>query len=345
MIWQLFVWTLAGELLRLGLLAAGVPDPLRARVVALAVLGWTVGLLGWGAYRALGPVPVREREVRIDGLGPGLDGLRVVLLTDTHYGPIDPGGGRRGSPRWSTRCDADVVAHTGDIADGSARRTARAGRAARRGDCARLARVYVTGNHEYFSGAQRWVEHMASLGWEALHNRHVVVSRGDDPLVVAGVDDRTAARRACPATTPTTRRRWPGPTRRCRSLLLAHQPQQVPGRSRTASTCSCPGTPTAARSGRSTIWSGSTSRSSGAVPARRAHPALHEPGHRLLGAAVPDLRPEGDHPAHAATGRSVGRMGVLGEMFPGRKIRSEAGKAGSGQGFRLGPIDLDSGVV
>ena len=38
-------------------------------------------------------------------------------------------------------------------------------------------------------------------------------------------------------------------------------------------------------------------------------------------------------------------MGVLGEMFPGRKIRSEAGEAGSGQGWRLGPIDLDAGVV
>ena len=38
-------------------------------------------------------------------------------------------------------------------------------------------------------------------------------------------------------------------------------------------------------------------------------------------------------------------MGVLGEMFPSRKLRSEAGEAGNGQGWRLGPIDLDSGVV
>jgi hypothetical protein len=38
-------------------------------------------------------------------------------------------------------------------------------------------------------------------------------------------------------------------------------------------------------------------------------------------------------------------MGVLGEMFPGRKVRSEAGEAGNGQGWRLGPIDLEAGVV
>ena len=38
-------------------------------------------------------------------------------------------------------------------------------------------------------------------------------------------------------------------------------------------------------------------------------------------------------------------MGVLGEMFPGRKLQSEAGEPGSGQRWRLGPIDLDRGVV
>jgi hypothetical protein len=38
-------------------------------------------------------------------------------------------------------------------------------------------------------------------------------------------------------------------------------------------------------------------------------------------------------------------MGVLGEMFPSRKLRSEAGEAGSGQGWRLGRVDLDRNVV
>jgi hypothetical protein len=36
---------------------------------------------------------------------------------------------------------------------------------------------------------------------------------------------------------------------------------------------------------------------------------------------------------------------MLGEMFPGPKIRDEAGEDGDAQKWRLGPIDLDSGVV
>jgi hypothetical protein len=38
-------------------------------------------------------------------------------------------------------------------------------------------------------------------------------------------------------------------------------------------------------------------------------------------------------------------MGVLGEMFPGQKIRDEAGEDGDAQKWRLGPIDLENGVV
>jgi len=49
--------------------------------------------------------------------------------------------------------------------------------------------------------------------------------------------------------------------------------------------------------------------------------------------------------AHDPPGSYRGGMGVLGEMFPGPKIRDEAGEDGDGQRWRLGPIDLDAGVV
>jgi hypothetical protein len=39
-------------------------------------------------------------------------------------------------------------------------------------------------------------------------------------------------------------------------------------------------------------------------------------------------------------------MGVLGEMFPGRKIKDESTEAGDGQEhLQLGPIDLDNRTV
>ncbi|WP_186762900.1 hypothetical protein [Lentzea tibetensis] len=39
-------------------------------------------------------------------------------------------------------------------------------------------------------------------------------------------------------------------------------------------------------------------------------------------------------------------MGQLGEMFPGRKLRSEAGDSGTGEDYEeTGPLDLTTGTV
>jgi uncharacterized protein len=227
-IWQLFVWSLLGQLITLALWIAGVDGPARFRIATTVIAVVALVLLVWGYSEARRVPRVRRVEVTIPRLGRGLDGLRLVQLTDTHYGPIE-------RSRWSRRVtevvntlDADVVAHTGDIADGEVAQ--RRSQAAPLGDIrASLARVYVTGNHEYFSGAQRWVEHMAELGWEALHNRHVVITRGGDSLVLAGVDDRTAAGSGVPGHHADHEAALEGADPSLPVLLLAHQPAQIPG--------------------------------------------------------------------------------------------------------------------
>ncbi|MFG1805140.1 metallophosphoesterase [Streptomyces sp. NPDC049040] len=191
MVWVLFTWSALGGLAHLVLIALGAGGADRARIVAVAVAAVSAGLLAWGHHEAMRVPRVKRLDVRIPRLGGGLDGTRVVVLADTHYGPIDRAG-------WSARVteavnalDPDVVVHAGDIADGTP--VQRREQSAPLGTIrSRLAKVYVTGNHEYFGEAQGWLDRMAELGWEPLHNRHVVVERGGDALVLAGVDDVTA---------------------------------------------------------------------------------------------------------------------------------------------------------
>src|SRR5262245_18474374 len=88
-IWVLFSWSVLGIVARIVLFAAGVSDPAGARIVAGAIVGVAVILLAWGYWEAMRVPRVRTADVRIASLGSGLDGVRVVVLTDTHYGPID----------------------------------------------------------------------------------------------------------------------------------------------------------------------------------------------------------------------------------------------------------------
>jgi predicted MPP superfamily phosphohydrolase len=225
-IWVLFVWALLGNVAKLVLAAVGVADPTRSRAVAIGAAAVSAGLLIWGYAEAMRVPRVRRVEVALDRLGAGLDGLRVVLLTDTHYGPID-------RARWSARVvaavnelDADVVCHTGDIADGTVAQ--RLAQSAPLGDVrARFARAYVTGNHEYYGEAEGWLARMRELGWEALHNRHLVVERGGSRLVVAGVDDITAVHSGRAGHRADHAAALAGADPDAPVLLLAHQPKQI----------------------------------------------------------------------------------------------------------------------
>src|SRR5205085_4125431 len=51
---------------------------------------------------------------------------------------------------------------------------------------------FVTGNHEYYSGATPWIHELRRLGMRVLQNEHVVLRHGDAVLLVAGVTDWSA---------------------------------------------------------------------------------------------------------------------------------------------------------
>ncbi|MFB6815215.1 metallophosphoesterase [Streptomyces sp. NPDC056347] len=226
--WVLFTWSvLLGVLLYPALGAADVGDGQdRSRIVTWGVLGVTAALLAWGYAEARRVPRVRRIDVPLPRLGAGLDGTRVVLVTDTHYGPLD-------RARWSERVcekvntlEADLVCHTGDIADGTAAR--RRAQAAPLGTVrATRARVYVTGNHEYYSEAQGWVDLMGELGWEPLRNRHILLERGGDTLVVAGVDDVTAESSGLAGHRAHLAGALDGADPALPVLLLAHQPKFI----------------------------------------------------------------------------------------------------------------------
>ncbi|GAB3371188.1 metallophosphoesterase [Amycolatopsis echigonensis] len=225
-VWVLFAWSVLTHLLRLVLLVSGVDDPARPRIAAAVTLAVAAVLLVTGNRIAMRVPPVKEVDVVLPKLGPGLDGLRVAVITDTHYGPLD-------RTRWSERLVAelnrlqpDVVCHAGDLADGSvAKRRKQVDPLG--GVQAPLGRFYITGNHEYFGEAQAWLDHMASLGWDTLHNRSTLLERDGARLLFAGIDDPTGAASGLPGHGPDLAAALDGSDPDVPVVLLAHQPKQV----------------------------------------------------------------------------------------------------------------------
>jgi predicted MPP superfamily phosphohydrolase len=189
-------------------------------VVAAAAGEVAVGLKNAAAGPALTRVPID-----LPRLPPAFDGFSIVQLTDVHIGgTID----RAFIERLVAQANAaapDLIVLTGDLVDGSVEDLGHA--AAPLADLKAPHGVFaVTGNHEYYSGADAWIVYLRSLGITVLRNQRVELRRDDAVIDLVGIDDH-GARSFGGDHGPDLARALAGrdPTRA--ALLLAHQPRQV----------------------------------------------------------------------------------------------------------------------
>ncbi|UUZ70179.1 metallophosphoesterase [Polaromonas sp. P2-4] len=136
-------------------------------------------------------------DVPIKGLPAALHGFTVAQISDIHVGPTIKLRYLRRIVDKVNALEADLVAITGDLVDGKVSELA-AQVALLAGLQSRHGTYFVTGNHEYYSGAHAWIDELRRLGLTVLLNQHVVihhpVARGgaSAPLVLAGVTDYSA---------------------------------------------------------------------------------------------------------------------------------------------------------
>ncbi len=138
-------------------------------------------------------LPLIRDQHRVEpGTTPAADaqGLRAVVLSDVHVTGLV---GHRRLTRIVERVNAlqpDLIFITGDLVDGSVKQLA--GDVAALGGLKSRAGVYfVTGNHEYYSGAQSWKKHITdSLGWTVLENSSQSLELSGVRLSILGIEDR-----------------------------------------------------------------------------------------------------------------------------------------------------------
>ncbi|MGW1515342.1 metallophosphoesterase [Streptomyces sp. NPDC001436] len=180
---------------------------------AVAAAGVTVG---GGAYGVLRGPRVKRVRVPLARLPRAAHGFRIAVVSDVHLGPILGRAHTRRVVETVNRTQPDLIAVVGDLVDGSVHDLGPAAEPLRELR-ARHGSFFVTGNHEYFSGAQQWVDHVRELGLVPLENARRELPHFD----LAGVNDVQGEKEG---KGPDFQAALGDRDRSRTSVLLAHQP-------------------------------------------------------------------------------------------------------------------------
>ena len=227
---SLFVLTFLRDLVLVAALPAawlaGFDDAGLARLSGAAVPLLALGVTFTGFVNARRVARVVKVDVPIAGLPAPLHGYSIAQISDIHVGPTIKRAYLGAIVNRVNALRADAIAVTGDLVDGSVGRLA-----LHTEPLGRLAApdgvFFVTGNHEYYSGAEEWIAEVRRLGLTVLLNGHVLRERGGASLVIAGVTDYSA-HHFNPAHRSDPRGALAGaPVDAAVKILLAHQPRSA----------------------------------------------------------------------------------------------------------------------
>jgi len=193
-----------------------------ASAIAVPLLAVLATVIGY--FDARRRPRVVDVKVPLAGLPPALHGFTIAQISDVHVGPTIKRDFLRGIVEIVNSLDVDLIAITGDLVDGSVEQLATHVEPLSQLR-ARHGAYFVTGNHEYYSGAAPWIAELRRLGLHVLQNEHVVLSHRGASLVLGGVTDYSAhAFDPAQHSDPEAALAGAPPNLRPR-VLLAHQPR------------------------------------------------------------------------------------------------------------------------
>jgi hypothetical protein len=155
-----------------------------------------------------------EHDVRVPGLNPAHDGLKIAHLTDLHVGMLTPDRKILRAIEHAQAARPDLVLLTGDFVCYSKRFVGKLGEIVR----GIRAPVYsVLGNHDYWVDGEGVRRSLEKNGYSVLRNGHSEITLRGEPLTVIGIDD-AITRHA------DVRRAFHGVKREGSQIILTHVP-------------------------------------------------------------------------------------------------------------------------
>lgn len=185
-----------------------------------AVILVLAGLWGYAGTRRL---VVRPLDVSFPDLPRGLEGMRIVQLSDLHVGPHTSRRHLERIVEAVRSAQPDLIALTGDQVDDYARDVEPLGRAFG-GLRAPLGVVAIPGNHDVYAGWEPVRRGMEGLGWRVLVNEAVPLERDGARFWLAGTGDPAGGRPGDHPVAPDVARTLAAVPPDAFTIALAHNP-------------------------------------------------------------------------------------------------------------------------
>jgi hypothetical protein len=199
-----------------------------ARTAAGVALAGATGTFYIGNRNAYGEIATPTTEIRLSRLPRALDGLKIVQLSDVHVGPVIDRRFIHSVAEKVKELKPDLLVITGDLVDGVPKNIG--------ADVSpllhlpsRFGTFFVTGNHEYYSGADTWIRFLDQGGMRVLLNEYTAVGDagpGGATIDLAGIPDRQG-RFFMPNHVPDLNRALEGRDPERELILLAHRPSAI----------------------------------------------------------------------------------------------------------------------
>lgn len=190
-----------------------------------AVMAVVLPTMAFSIREAFQQPVVKTNALKIAGLHPDLDGITIAQISDLHVGSILDGKWLTALMKQVEELRPDMFVLTGDAIDGKVSRVGKELDALRVLQ-APMGKFFVTGNHEFYSGVDGWVEQIRELDFTVLNNEHTLVQKGEGRLLLAGVWDYDGERFGQHYVSDPFAAKAGAPEHDV-SILLAHQPKNI----------------------------------------------------------------------------------------------------------------------
>ena len=179
----------------------------------------------YGFYSARKGPTIINQDIYLKNLPDSFENFTIAQISDLHVGPTIKKPYVEKVVNQISNLNPDLIAITGDMVDGSIDYL--------RKDLEPLSQVvashgtyFVTGNHEYYSGAKRWLDETDRMGFTNLVNENRLITINDQSIALAGVNDYRA-HQIIPSHRSNPQAALKGINSEKVKILLAHQPSSI----------------------------------------------------------------------------------------------------------------------